>query len=92
MLIKAATFGFVGLMILGATCNEPRRDPESIAHCIDPRRIDFDNGVRVACDAARKITHPVDTVATAFERRWDLASERPQTSFQPAQFTTVRFN
>lgn len=91
MLLKAATFGFVGLMILGATCEDHRRDAESISRCIDPRRIDFDHGVRAACEAARKIAHPVDTVSTAFESRWKIGEERPQSDFQPAKFTATRF-
>ncbi len=88
MLLKTATLTFVGLMILGATCEDPRIEPEIVAGCLDPRRIDFDNGVRTACETARKLTHPVETIASAFERRYEIGSERPE--FQVVRFSTSR--
>lgn len=66
MIIRSITFGFAALMLLGATCNDTRSDPEVIARCIDPRRIDFDNGFRQVCDTTRALSHPIATIEDAF--------------------------
>ncbi len=66
MIIRTFTFGFAALMLLGATCEDKRQDPEVIAHCINPRRIDFDGGLDRACSTAMMLAHPVATLTTAF--------------------------
>lgn len=86
MLLKAATLGFAGLMILGATCEEQGHDPETIARCIDPRRIDFDHGVQRVCDSAQRIAHPIDTMSAAFNGR-----QFRNDGFAPAQFERPGF-
>jgi hypothetical protein len=87
MLIKVTTLGFAALMILGATCDEQSRDPETIAHCIDPRRIDFDHGVRQACDTAQRIAHPIDSMSAAFTSRWSDRNETQNGGFQTVTFS-----
>lgn len=66
MFIRAITFGFAALMVLGATCEDKRQEPEVIARCINPRRIDFDGGFQQACATATKLVHPVEALTTAF--------------------------
>lgn len=63
MIGRLCMTGFVGLMALGASCDERgsfdlknmKVNMTTVAHCIDPRRIDLKRGLQDSCETVGAI-------------------------------------